>query len=411
VLSLFLFLGRLLSTPGAPPPEEVSDRALLFIKNQTVIDCTVDAGVDDGGLPDIDAGTDAGTPIDAGVPPDAMTDAGPDAGTCTGLDVVETVTMIVQPELGTVYPDSEFALLYVTPQRAQVTTHEEDIFGDLAIATAPMIEKKIVYIEDPARGEKCSSSGCGSAPREQESSGGCGAGYESSSWDPPTITDGGADNTGIETIGPYEIVRAQPADARELEDWLTQLGYHYKEDDVDAVAPYLALDYHVVAVRLSAKRQTVHRTTPLGFTWAGNEIRIPAALGRATLQPLSQIPLTVYIAAEQRYDLPQSNITFAMPTSYGNSGYLTRNEVTLDTNQPPSADPVAAANGSFDYRATEVVTEERRVPVSVVCNNDDAGLGCGACSTSTGMRRRQIDFGTIALAALIALRRRRRPRT
>ena len=412
MLSIALLIGRLLVAPSNPPPSNVTDQAVLFIKWHDFVDpCAApDAATDDGGVGD--AGTDA-TPADAGAdagPDDAgVGDGGvPDAGVC-GLQRIDTITMIVQPEVVLAVPTS-FAMLYVTPARPQVTSQPSGVFGELAQATAPMIETVTVHIEDSSLGQQCTGGGgCGGGAEPQQSSG-CGGGYEEyerSPWDPPSVADGGTDGTGIETVGPYEIVRVQPATAQELTDWLEQLGYTYEQADIDAVTPYLLAGYHVVAARVKATGEIARRLTPLAFTWQGDEIRVPIALGRMPQMPLSTIPLTVYIAAEGRYQLPGASVNFAMPTSYpSEAGFLTRNDVWLDTNQPASADPIAVPSNLGQYRATRTITVEKHVPVAVSCEDDNLGL-CSDCSSGS---RRQIDFGTIAFAALIALRRHRRPR-
>ncbi len=409
MLSIALLIGRLLVAPHDPAPE-VTDRAVLFIKRHQLVDpcATPDAGTEDGGAGD--GGTPDAGPGDAGTPDAGLDDAGvPDAAVCA-LQPLDTITMIVQPELGLPYENTSFALLYVTPARPQVTAQASSIFHGLALSTAPTIETETVYVEDRAYGTQCNSSaGCGGGAQHQQSSGGCGS-YESSSWAPPSIVDSGVDDgeIDIETVGPYEIVRVQPATSSQLTDWLDQLGYTYEQADVDAITPYINAGYHVVAVRAKISSQIARRMAPLAFTWEGDEIRLPVALGQTS--QMSNTPLTVYIAADGRYELPGATIDFAMYTSDDDdgTGFLTRNDVVLDTSQPASADPIAIANGSGQYRATKIVTVEKHVPVSVYCDDGHEGFGCSDCSSGT--RRRQIDFGTIAFAALIALRRRRRQR-
>jgi len=395
VLHVLILLGRLLAEANTPLPD-ASDQAVLFIKRSGVVldescpsgDAGVDAGMPDGGL-------DAG-PADAGVTDAGIADAGiPDAG--GSCEPTDAITMVVQPTLGPIVGGSRVALLYVTPARPVVTTDTKDVFGELATVTAPQIEIERVEIQDRALGTQCASYGC--------SFGAPSSSYEPSPWTPPVLADAGLGDGGltIETVGPYSIVRAQPADPQQLATWLTQLGYEYTQGDLDAVAPYIALGWHVVAVRVENPSPLGRRLTPLSFTWAGSEIRVPAALGAAP--GATETSLTVYIAAERRYELPDAIVPFAMSTSYGNMGFLTRNEVLVDPTRPGFTDPIASAIacvGSYgcEYREIEVVEQRVYVPQIVAC---DEGIGC--CNSR---KRFRADLGMVAVAVAFVLRRPRR---
>ncbi len=384
-----LVIARVIAESGAPMPA-LTDDAVLMIKRTNVVvgdGCEGDAlGPRDAGVDDAPTDADAG-PIDAGVG-----DAGtPDAG-CTSIPG-DAITLVVQPRFMTNPQGLRFALLFVTPSRPIVETKSSYLFEELATVTAPKIEVRTRRVEDPYLGKQCSS-GCG-AP-EQESSGGCESG---ASWDPPSFGDGGFGDGGlvVETIGPYEVLRAEPADASELATWLTGLDYRYDQADLDAVAPYIALDYTVIAVRVAVDQATTTTFAPIALTYPGSELRIPVAVGTAS----ASVATTVYIAAEGRYDLPGADVPFADRTSWGGSGFLTRNDVVLDSDGSPASDPVAVRVANDPYER-EVIIEEKiiRVPVSE-CDDD---IGC----CGTGRNRVRADMIAVVLACGFIMRRRRR---
>jgi hypothetical protein len=402
-------LGRILAESGSPPPD-VHDPAVLLVKRQNVTvgctpppgdagvpgDATIDAVFDSGIA---DAGVDAG-PADAGLTDAGAGDAGmPDAGTCTTI-LGDAVTMIVQPHVSAGTDGTRFAVLLVTPERPIVELAGGNVLRDLARISAPRIEYKTVEVPDRSMGEVCAS-GCGE-PRESES-GGCGGDWGSGeSWNPPGIGDAGLGDGGLveEMLGPYQFVRAQPADAAELATWFDQLGYAYMQGDLDAVAPYIALDWHVVAIRVALDEPENASLSPIALTWPGSQLRIPAALGQGAAAPGQ---LTVYIAGDGQYVLPGANIRFAKRVGYSGASYLTRNEIKLDQNQLPLQDPIAYRGNDVDVEEVTVVTKEVRVPVEVPC--EDEG---GCCSDCNAKPRARVDLAMIVVAVAFVLRRRRR---
>jgi hypothetical protein len=175
--------------------------------------------------------------------------------------------------------------------------------------------------------------------------------------------------------------------------------------DLDAVAPYIALGYHVVALRVSADTTMNANLLPVALTWSGSELRVPAALGRGT-STFAGV-LTVYVAAERKYVLPGAKIRFASYTNALGTTYLTRNEITLDQNQPVTSDPIAVHIDDQTVQEVNVVKEIVYVPVEVPCDDeeDDAGGCCNNCNTRS---RTRFDWGLLALAVVFVLRRRRR---
>jgi hypothetical protein len=125
---------------------------------------------------------------------------------------------------------------------------------------------------------------------------------------------------------------------------------------------------------------------------------VPAALGHGAVSPGT---LTVYIAGDGQYVLPDAKIRFAQRTSFGSIGYLTRNEITLDQNKPPSQDPIAYRGNDVPFQEVIEMTKEVRVPVEVHCDD-------GCCSNCNARPRTRVDLGLIVIAVAFVLRRKRR---
>ncbi|HTL35464.1 MAG TPA: DUF2330 domain-containing protein [Kofleriaceae bacterium] len=408
-LSLIV-LGRILAQSGFEPPR-VSDDAVVLIRRANVtVGCPGDAGISDGGMiGDASVGdaavADAGT-ADGGLGDAGLGDAGvPDASTCETI-LGPAITMIVQPHVAS-DSDGRFAVLYVTPSRPIVELAAPEVFSQLALVTAPRTEIKTVEIEDPAEGTYCSN-GCGGGARESsDSGGGCGGGDYGPSWTPPGTGDGDLGDGGVvtETVGPYEVLRAQPTSTSELAGWLDQLGYAYAPADLDAVAPYIGIGYHVVALRITLKKPTEAPLVPIALTWAGNELRLPAAAGRGAPGPG---PLTVYIATTARYQFPGATVHYAGYASTATDApFVTRQEVTVDPNLPMEQDPIANISYEGDVQEVNTVTHEVHVPAGVYCE-DDQDSGC--CDTAAARSRTRYDMLSIVAALAFVLRRPRRRR-
>ena len=98
---------------------------------------------------------------------------------------------------------------------------------------------------------------------------------------------------------------------------------------------------------------------------------------------------------------PGAKVRFAK--YIGSAPYLTRNELVLYQNLPATSDPVALEAYDGDFQEINVVTEYVHVPVEVPCE-DDGGC-CGNCNAKP---RARLDWGVLAIAVLVVLRRRRR---
>jgi hypothetical protein len=362
-------IARVVVGPGSTPPEIEPDDAVLFIERPNT--CLPDAGVPDAAI-DGGAITDAGSalpdaamafapPPDAAVLPDAGSDGGiPDAGTTSCGD---SVMMIVQPHFSVGARGSHFALLYVTPATPVMRLESPTTFDDLAAATAPEIDTRIVEVPDPALGTRCE--GCVSTSNNE--GGGCG--YESNpSWNPPTL-DGGVGASTIQTIGPYEVATRQPSSRTELAKWLTDLGYAYETTDLDALEPYLTQGWAVVAVRVAQESSFTGGLQPLSMTWAGSDITVPLRLA-------SQPSLTVYIAADHRYELTGAHVSFA---GYTGASFVTRNEVD---NLASDLTAYRATNDN-STRDVHTIYQEEHVPVTKDC--DDQGCCQSGKGTTNGI--------------------------
>jgi len=394
-----LALARVLAEGAAPPPE-LKQEAVLMIKRVAqvgeVCDSGPDGGVPDGGVPDggisdamlPDAGVDpdGGVDPDAGVAPDAGMDAGP---MCVPVDG-SVITLVVQPRFTTAMGGTRFALLFVTPARPVVQTHDPFVFDELAEVTKPRVEVNRIEVEDPQLGEACDIGGCAPATYEPPPS------WDTTFTDAGVPTDGGGEPT-IETIGPYEVVRSQPASTVELSAWLDGLGYTYQQEDLDATAPYIARGYTVVALRVAVDRMTTQALSPIALTWPGSELTLPASFGG----PMATTTV-VYIAADQRYDLEGAYVAFSKRTSNLGYGWLTRNELVLASDSPDE-DPGAVAGGGLEKEEVQHVDKYVRIPVRD-CGDFSC---CPECSSRRGPS--PVSFAMM-LGVGFWIARKRRPR-
>ncbi len=394
---LVVILARVLGEPDLPVPE-VEDHAVFLLKRHDVMvgcapdgmpgDAGVDAPLDDAANDAAIDAPDGGMPADAGV--------SPDAGACYTIEG-DAITMIVKPSLEIdASTGTRFAMLFVTPSRPFVEAIP-DPFPMLEQRTAPVIVTKEVEIEDPSLGRVCGD-GCGGAG---PSGGGCAPAAEP--WNPPGVgsndTTPGDSGVPFEMIGPYQVLRVQPADRAELVGWLEQAGFDYAADDVDAVVPYIARGYHVVAVRLAVAQSS---EVPLSLTWAGSELRLPLALAAARFVGAT---LTVYIAADGSYAFAPAAFAFSELIGYDNAGYVSKQYYTIPAIASPDEDPVAVRQvPDVHFHQTIEKTVEVRVPVSVSCYDDDGGC----CSDCSSHRRVRFDWVVLVVAVTLVVRRRRR---
>lgn len=372
MMAVTLALARLVFEPSSPVVRSHDESVLLIQRHAANLGC--EPGLPDAGVPDgaVDAGTE-----DAGV------DAGaPDAG-CEPI-VGDAVTMVVRPRFDTAVTGARFALLFVTPSRPVVET-VDDPFPSLEAITKPKTEVQIVEVVDPSLGKQCGGGG------------GCGFGAYSddpgTTFIPPELGDGGVDDgpPTVETVGPYEIVRVQPADPDELQVLLASFNYRVQPEDVAALAPYISAGYSVVAVRVGEQAGTT--LAPLAMTWPGTELRLPFAL-----DDRDTAGITAYVAADGRYEFPGGLVSYAGRTFGGETSYLTRIDIGVTDSEAPSTDPIATRVPDDDYQIVNVVQEVKRVP-QTQCLDVDVG-----CCDSSGPRA---DFGVLLVGVAFMLRRKR----
>ena len=414
---------RIVEEAGSPPPVMTADQSVLLVKYSDAVigsNCGSGPNLDggpslDGGSPGSDAGSepipdaslgdtgDAGLEsgdagLESGDAGPGFGDAGPDE--CEEIRG-EAITMVVQPEFSIAKEGARFALLMVTPSWPIVTVADNEIFHDLAEATAPQVLVEEQYIEDVNLGYQCQdphfSSGCGPAA----SSGGNGGG----GWQPPPSTPPDfPTDPAIDAIGAYEVVRLNVGDSEELAGWLEEFNYLYSEADLQATTPYIEEGWTVVAVRVRHDFGHHGGLTPLAFSWAGTEMRLP--VGISTAPAPSESHLTLYVSAEQRYDLDDAFVPYANPSEFGSRSYLTRNDTWLDLSLGADSDPYVRASSLGDTHDTVTVEQIVRIPSSdCPSSGDDEDWGCG-CSVKNAPGPGSVVV--FLLCGLALLRRRRR---
>ncbi len=392
---------------GSPPPLiEPQQPVLLLLRHDVVVGqiCEPPADGADAGAAG-DAGTDAGPPSDAAVPDAGIADGGaPDAGPGTECQprYGDAVTMVVQPRFTLQEGGSRFALLMVTPRPPVVEAAAPDLFLRLAEATYPEVVTNTVYVEDEALGYQCQD------PKWNQSSQGCAGGYGGgggSGWDddwsdPSTASDASPPGDGavIQTVGSYEVAVLAVTDVSGFTAWLDANDYAWDAADLDALAPYLAMGWTVIAIKISGDQAVQHGgLEPLAFTWEGSELRVPVGVSR--YPEGGQTLLSIFVAADGRYDVPGATVGFAQPTSSGGGSFLTRNEYFADLSAPAAADPVATrVAGDPQHRDSVTVTEEVHIPSSKCPGGVDRESLCG-CRTGG----RQLGNWLLAVVAAIIL--------
>ncbi|MBL4632646.1 MAG: DUF2330 domain-containing protein, partial [Kofleriaceae bacterium] len=309
--------------------------------------------------------------------------------------------MVVRPEFVIGTEGSRFALLMVTPSWPLVAVADKDIFDDLARATSPEVVVVDRYVEDLSLGYQCHDPAFSSSG----SSGGCGDFSTSGGggWQRPEPDDLPTDTEDpiVETIGAYDVVRLNVDNTEELAGWLGDFNYQYSEDDLLAIDPYIQLGWTVVAVRVRHDFGLLGGLTPLAFSWAGSELRLPMGISSAPAPAESNI--TVYVSADDRYDFPGGYVSYAKSSSMSGNSFLARSNLWVDLSLGAEADPIAF-EASGEVRDSVEVERITRIPSSDCPQSDDEGLGC-ACRIGTTP-----GVGSLLLFLLcaIGLRRKRR---
>ena len=306
----------------------------------------------------------------------------------------ETITMAVQPRFTVAGPDTRFAVLLATPAPPLYGTDSPTLFDGLAAATAPRVEETVMEVEDPRLGDECRvETGCGGSP-----------GPSGADWPTPDVPDGGIDDAppAVIAVGPYEVLRLTAADTAELTAWLDQFGYLYTQEDLDAIAPYLARGDTITAVRVMVADPGTTALDVLTLTWNAREVRLPLALGRPPFGQATR--LAIYVSALGRHDVALNTPVFAAFRFGGLREFLTRTDLTITSTITIDDDPLVGppAAGDLEIIPIDYVTVIQRVPRSNCALIED-DIGCCA----SGRRRVRWDAIVVALALLVTLRRRR----
>lgn len=401
-----LAICRIVNAPEDPPPEIKPDQSVLFLKraNLEVGDCESDG--DAGPLSDAGPG-DAG-PLNAGT-----LDAGGDAGPGEpggGIDpqpcqvIPEAITMVVQPKFRVGQNGSSFALLMVTPSQPVIGLERPELFVELAEVTAPIIEVERVTVEDSALGYQCRDPKYNSEPIGCGPSGPFGGGksdFDPS--DPPDWND--PDTDVVETIGPYEVARLSARDAEGLATGLTDLGYVYTQDDIDAISPYLDLEYAAVAVRVRVDAELSGGLQPLALTYPGTEMRLPLGISRQA--ELAETSIALYVSADARYEFAGAELLYAKLQSNLET-VLTRSIMHAILDKGPEGDPIAErSSDNQPFQSVVTVTQEVRIPSSECPDEpDDDGLCCGCQQGSVKSAGNTIFLAlSLALLGILSMRR------
>ncbi len=357
---------------------------------------------DDCGSSDHDV--DAGTTPDAGVDVDVPEDAGfaADAGSGCDSEPGEAITMIVQPRFFAGEDGARFAFLMVTPGFPEVIPARASVFRDLALETAPALQIRERLVQDEALGYQCRERAGGCAPSgSYHDPVGQGDGVRVP--DPPPVLPEPDDAARIDTVGAYEVARLTIATVTELAAWLDDAGYVYTVDDLAALEPYVSDGWTVIAVRVAAEPGYRGGLEPLAFTYPGTEIRVPVGVSRVVGAP-GEMQLTVYVAAEGRYDVPGGTVRYAEDTPVGRAQFLTRTDLWIDLTLGADADPVAERHPSdAGVREVEILEQIVRIPVNR-CPDEDIGP-CSDCAAHGGPGGGGLAL--FGLCALALLRRRR----
>lgn len=137
--------------------------------------------------------------------------------------------------------------------------------------------------------------------------------------------------------------------------------YQYSEDDLLAIDPYIQLGWTVVAVRVRHDFGLLGGLTPLAFSWAGSELRLPMGISSAPAPAESNV--TVYVSAEDRYDFPGGYVSYAKPSSMSGNTFLTRSNLWVDLSLGAESDPIAF-EASGEVQDSVEVERITRIPSS-----------------------------------------------
>jgi hypothetical protein len=417
---------RVVVSTGSPPPVIDPAQSVLLVHRQNV-----PVGQDCGPMPPNMSMPDLGVSLadDLGIADLSWPDSGPldDGGLCFGDDggscfdlgapppdlapqcrdrLGDAVTMVVQPQFSTGATGSSFAMLMVTPKVPTVSLAPTTLFHDLAVATAPKVITVPQYVEDPSLGCKKNDPKWNSG-----SGGGCGGSLGGGGWGGPTYTppsSTGNSDAGIPdsptTLGGYDLAVLANADLPTVQKWLDAHQYAYQASDLDALQPYVSAGWTVTAVRVHVGSATSHSALdPLAFTFESSIMRLPIAVSRS--DSMIPVPITVYVAAEERYDFSTASghVSFAQAVSFSGGSFLTRSDLSVNFDVTADQDPIAIGNPADPVAQDSVtVTQIVKVPTTS-CNQ---GCSCRLSGSERGVP------GLLALIALpaiaLALRRRRR---
>jgi hypothetical protein len=167
------------------------------------------------------------------------------------------------------------------PSAAQVSLGEAEAFEELGRLTAPRVEYRDSWW--PTFGWLASGS-----PSEGAMAG------------PPP--GAGVNVLGRQRIGPFDVTRLAAQDPAALAKWLTDNGFPHPDGLDTNLAPYVADDWEIVAVKLAPAAQGGSLTgdlQPLRLSFNSDEVVYPMQLSRSASTPQT---VDLYVLADHQMD-------------------------------------------------------------------------------------------------------------
>jgi hypothetical protein len=163
-------------------------------------------------------------------------------------------------------------------------------------------------------------------------------------------------------IGPYEMAVLDGADANTLDTALLDRGFRGAPDELEAIRPYVAKGWYVVALRMRAG--IIGPPETVSFTYESSELRMPAWMHTDT----------IYVAADTRYQIPSTTVAFAAPAkTVGGATFITRSQVEVAVHR---GDRVAERTAAKIVIPTIQVTHQIPTPIERCPTPEKSGPGC-----------------------------------
>lgn len=232
-------------------------------------------------------------------------------------------------------------LLLPTPNpAADVALGDEELFSDLAAASAPRWEERQHLFGPPELFGDAGDSAAGGAPG-----------------------DGAVQVLSTQDLGPLETAVLTADDPGALDEWLTEHDYVMNERFESVVTPYVEEGWAFVAVRLTAEGQTISGDLPpLKVTFPSDELVYPMRMSQAAVDTQST----------RTYVLSDHRVTRTDPTgSSGQAKLLFAGELTADQAQSPELAAIVAQAPYLTTLEQEFVNPQAQIVSDYVFAADD----------------------------------------